>query len=320
MLATMPLFVACSDSKEFGENLFPTEEEDYESVKAYINPNDGVQRSVDAEVVQTPIGYDMPDYSIEFYISLNHAADEDITVTVAPDADKTAQNLGDYKAIPADAFVMERGTVTIPKGSRKSSEPVVARLQDNDAAKSLSTGDNGKLTFAIQNVTGGAKISTNMNSIDAYVSYSYNSIKKDGSIDNKTKLNLASIYNIGWNRNDTKTLTDGLFSRCVYTYAGYGGWKITLDEETEVNAVAVYPGTGYYLNYAPKIYELFSSDDGENWTSIGTVQWTTNPDGTKPLVAELYSPVTTKYIRVDPTVSFYGSYPYIYVSEIEIYK
>lgn len=320
MLAAMPLFVACSDEKEFGENLFPTEKEDYESIKAYIYANDAVQQSEGAEVVQTPIGYDMPDYSVEFYVSLTRPAEEDITVTVAPDEEKTVQDLGDFKAIPVDAFVMERGTVTIPKGSQQSSEPVVAKFQNNDAAKSLSAGDKGKLTFTIKDVKGGAKISTNLNSISAYVSYSYNVIKSVGSIEGKTKLNITNIFNLGYERDDTQKLTDGSNTNSVYTYVGYGGWSVTLDEETEVSAVAVYPRTGYYVNYSPKSYELFSSNDGENWTSIGTVEWQTTPDGTKPLVAELYSPVKTKYLRVDPIVSFYSSYPYVYVAEIEAYK
>jgi len=320
MLATMPFLVACSDSKEFGDSLFPTEEEDYESIKAYIYANDAVQQSDGTEVVQTPVGYDMPDYSVEFYVNLTRAAEEDITVTVAPDAEKTAENLGDFKAIPADAFVMERGTVTIPKGSQRSSEPIVAKLQDNDAAKSLSAGDTGKLTFAIKEVKGDAKISTNLNSISAYVSYSYNALKSVGSIEDKTKLNIAKILNMGYKRDDTAKLTDGSMANSTYSYVGYGGWSVTLDEETEVSAVAVYPRTGYYLNYSPKSYELFSSNDGENWTSIGTVQWQTTPDGTKPLIAELYSPVRTKYLRVDPIMSFYSSYPYVHVSEIEAYK
>lgn len=321
-LAAMPLFTACSDSKDFGETLFPTEQEDYATNKAYIMLNDEAQQSTAAEVVQNPMGYDIPDYTVEAYVCLTKPADADITVTVAPDADAAAMNKGDHKVMPVDAFIMERGTVTIKAGQTKSDEPVVARLQDNDATKSMATGDQGKMAFVIKDISGNAVKSKNYNTINGYVSYSYSALKKNGSVEGKTKLAIENVFNFGWQRDDTSTLTDGSYTNSKYTYKGYGGWRVTLSEPTEISAVAVYPrNSSNYFNYAPKSYELSVSDDGLTWTSVGTAK---SAHGSltsfEPLIAELYTPVTAKYLKVDPISAFYENTYYIYVSEIEAYK
>lgn len=319
-LAAMPLFTACSDSKEFGETLFPTEQEDYATNKAYIMLNDQTQQFAAAEVVQSPVGYDIPEYTVEAYVCLTKPADADITVTVAPDADAAAMNKGDHKVMPVDAFTMERGTVTIKAGQTKSDEPIVARLQDNDATKSMATGDQGKMSFAIKDISGNAVKSKNYNTVNGYVNYSYSSLKKSGSVEGKTKLAIENIYNFGYGRDDTSTLTNGVFTDSRYTYQGYGGWRVTLSEPTEISAVAVYPRSGS-LSYSPKSYELSYSDDGQTWTSVGIVK---SPydllTNFEPLIAEPYAPIKAKYLKVDPPSSFYDSYPYIYVSEIEVYK
>lgn len=319
-LAAMPLFTACSDSKEFGETLFPTEQEDYATNKAYIMLNDQTQQFAAAEVVQSPVGYDIPEYTVEAYVCLTKPADADITVTVAPDADAAAMNKGDHKVMPVEAFTMERGTVTIKAGQTKSEEPIVARLQDNDATKSMATGDQGKMSFAIKEVSGNAVKSTNYNAINGYVNYSYSSLKKAGSVEGKTKLTIEQVFNFGWQRDDTSVLTDGSYTNYKYTYKGYGGWRVTFSEPTEISAVAVYPRTNS-LTYSPKSYELSYSDDGLTWTSLGFVK---SPYDLltefEPLIAELYAPVTAKYLKIDPPSSFRESSSYIYVSEIEAYK
>lgn len=60
MLAALPLFTACSDDKEFGETLFPTEQTDYESAKVYIQENVAAQKNSASNIIITPLGYTLP--------------------------------------------------------------------------------------------------------------------------------------------------------------------------------------------------------------------------------------------------------------------
>lgn len=165
MLAALPLFTACSDDKEFGETLFPTEQTDYESAKVYIQENVAAQKNSASNIIITPLGYTLPTDHFEFYVNLSKTADEDITVVVQPDAEIANQDKGDYKVMSADAFQMERNMVVIKKGERKSEEPVLVSLKDNDAAKAFQDGDKCKMSFTIKEVSGNAKASSNLNKI-----------------------------------------------------------------------------------------------------------------------------------------------------------
>ena len=92
MLAALPLFTACSDDKEFGETLFPTEQTDYESAKVYIQENVAAQMNSASNIIITPLGYNIPTDQFEFYVKLSKTADEDITGVVQPDAEIANQN------------------------------------------------------------------------------------------------------------------------------------------------------------------------------------------------------------------------------------
>lgn len=213
MLAALPLFTACSDDKEFGETLFPTEQTDYESAKVYIQENVAAQQNSASNIIITPLGYTIPTDHFEFYVNLSKIADEDITVTVQPDAAVAELNKGNYKVMSADAFQMERNTVVIKKGERKSEEPVLVSLKDNDAAKAFQDGDKCKMSFTIKEVSGKAKASSNLNKISWYFIYKANNIKEVGSIEGKTEKYVGdddfSIYNYRRYKNSTTILTNG---------------------------------------------------------------------------------------------------------------
>lgn len=330
MLAALPLFTACSDDKEFGETLFPTEQTDYESAKVYIQENVAAQQNSASNIIITPLGYTLPTDHFEFYVNLSKTADEDITVTVQPDAAVAELNKGDYKVMSADAFQMERNTVVIKKGERKSEEPVLVSLKDNDAAKAFQDGDKCKMSFTIKEVSGKAKASSNLNCISWYFIYKANNIKDVGSIEGKTEKYVGdddfSIYNYRLGQNCTTKLTNGNYNDYNYTRGGTEGWRIQFKEAQTVTAIAVYPGY-YYLSYdyALSDYLIYTSDDEENWKEVGTVHSPYNSDElnyTTPVVAEFYAPITAKFIKIKPVDTYYGfdSYSLCFVSEIELFK
>ncbi len=330
MLAALPLFTACSDDKEFGETLFPTEQTDYESAKVYIQENVAAQQNSASNIIITPLGYTIPTDHFEFYVNLSKTADEDITVTVQPDAAVAELNKGDYKVMSADAFQMERNMVVIKKGERKSEEPVLVSLKDNDAAKAFQDGDKCKMSFTIKEVSGKAKASSNLNKISWYFIYKESNIKDVGSIEGKSEKYVGdddfSVYNYRRGLNSTSKLTNGNYNDYDYTRGGTEGWRIQFKEAQTVTAIAVYPGYYYYsFYYALADYSIYTSDDEENWKEVGTVYSPHNyseVDQTKPVIAEFYAPITAKFIKIKPVDTYYGfdSYSNCFVSEIELFK
>ena len=329
MLAALPLFTACSDDKEFGETLFPTEQTDYESTKVYIQENVAAQKNSASNIIITPLGYTLPTDHFEFYVNLSKTADEDITVVVQPGAEIANQDKGDYKVMSADAFQMERNTVVIKKGERKSEEPVLVSLKDNDAAKAFQDGDKCRMSFTIKEVSGKAKASSNLNKISWYFIYKANNIKDVGSIEGKTEKYVGnddfSIYNYSTGENCTWKLTNGNYYDYKHTRGGTGGWTIQFNEAQTVTAVAVYPG--YYRGFVNGVsdYLVYTSDDEENWREVGTVHSPYNKDEvdqTKPVIAEFYAPITAKFIKIKPLETYRGfnTYSYCMVSEIELFK
>lgn len=329
MLAALPLFTACSDDKEFGETLFPTEQTDYESAKVYIQENVAAQKNSASNIIITPLGYTLPTDHFEFYVNLSKTADEDITVVVQPDAEIANQDKGDYKVMSADAFQMERNMVVIKKGERKSEEPVLVSLKDNDAAKAFQDGDKCKMSFTIKEVSGKAKASSNLNKISWYFIYKANNIKDVGSIEGKSEKYVGdddfSIYNYSTGENCTWKLTNGNYYDYKHTRGGTGGWRIDFNEAQTVTAVAVYPGYYRGFVYGVSDYLVYTSDDKENWREVGTVHSPYNKDEvdqTKPVIAEFYAPITAKFIKIKPLETYWGfnKYSYCMVSEIELFK
>ena len=330
MLAALPLFTACSDDKEFGETLFPTEQTDYESAKVYIQENVAAQQNSASNIIITPSGYNIINDKFEFYVKLSKIVDEDITVVVQPDADVTNKNKGDYKVMPEEALQMERNTVVIKKGERQSEEPVLVSLKNNDAIKAFQDGDKCKMTFTIKEVSGNAKASSNLNNISWYFTYKANNIKDVGSIEGKNDKyvgdNDFSIYNYRTGRSSTTILTNGSYYDYDLTRSGTEGWRIQFTEAQTVTAIAVYPGY-YYGSFAYGVsnYSIYTSDDEENWKEVGTVYspYNENEVGrTTPVVAEFYAPITAKFIKIKPVDTYYGfdNYSYCFVSEIELFK
>ena len=330
MFAALPLFTACSDDKEFGETLFPTEQTDYESAKVYIQENVAAQQNSASNIIITPLGYTIPTDHFEFYVNLSKTADEDITVVVQPDAEIANQNKGDYKVMSADAFQMERNTVVIKKGERQSEEPVLVSLKDNEATKAFQDGDKCKMSFTIKEVSGKAKASSNLNKISWYFIYKANNIKDVGSIEGKTEKYVGdddfSIFNYRTHKYCTYTLTNGYYTDSDLTRENTEGWRIQFKEAQPVSAIAVYPGYKYYkFVYGVSDYLVYTSDDDENWKEVGTVHSPYNSDELgyyTPVVAEFYAPVTAKYIKIKPLDTYYGfnSYSTCFISEIELFK
>ena len=145
-----------------------------------------------------------------------------------------------------------------------------------------------------------------------------------------------------WNENspvsypdgDGVTLTDGVvdpgdnaFSNPVwagfnangtpdYAENGYSWIQLDLGAVTEISKIAVYSGSaalGSGISSAGFCVEFLVSDDGENWTSLGTVE-AVDTDTVNYVETSIGTTASGQYVRVQFTRS-----GWMFISEVEVY-
>ena len=145
-----------------------------------------------------------------------------------------------------------------------------------------------------------------------------------------------------WNENspvsypdeDGVTLTDGVvdpgdnaFSNPVwagfnangtpdYAENGYSWIQLDLGAVTEISKIAVYSGSaalGSGISSAGFCVEFLVSDDGENWTSLGTAE-AVDTDTVNYIETSIGTTASGQYVRVQFTRS-----GWMFISEVEVY-
>jgi hypothetical protein len=145
-----------------------------------------------------------------------------------------------------------------------------------------------------------------------------------------------------WNENspvsypdeDGVTLTDGVvdpgdnaFSNPVwagfnangtpdYAANGYSWIQIDLGAKTDISKIAIYSGSaalGSGISSAGFCVEFLVSDDGENWTSLGTAE-AVDTDTVNYIETSIGTTASGQYVRLQFTRS-----GWMFVSEVEVY-
>ena len=322
VLATsLPLLTACQDEPEVGETLYPTEQENYDA-KVYINELNIPSNALSLKVVQTPSEVITPDDEISFYVRLTKPVAENVTVTVAENAELATAYGNGTSALPAGAVAFSTNTVTIPAGSQVSTEPIVAKVQSTDALRELS--GSGVIALAIDNSTGGVAAGGNNNAMYIVLNKVVTNFKNQSSseIATLTKVD-ATNFSVTINGTTVTTLSDGSLST---DYGQYGAYDVlvTFNEPTAFRGFVFY--AGYSTYFGPRNVEILTSSDGINWTSQTDGIFTTTRVSrlTTPVPFVFYSAVTCQYVKFsvyDCFWSDYGSsYDYPDVAEIEFYQ
>lgn len=321
LLAALPLFTACQDEPEVGSTLYPTEQENY-GPKAYINEIGGAGNEAAVEVVQTPVALMLPEEgSISFRVKLTAPVDNDVTVNIVADTEKAAAYKSGCEALPAAGFQIKNAQVRIPAGEMVSAEAVEVSLVDGDAIRNLE--NTSVIALTLSDATGGVAVGKNNNTYYAVVSKKVTNYKGQNvaDLEGRTQIPYDS-YTVTDDYGDdyTAELSDGDNSTDCYGYYEFY-LMATFTNPTPVSALVFHAGTYYPYYYTPKIVEVLTSNDGEEWTSQtgGTVTSTIRPSSaTTPIPFVLYSPITCKYVKFRVENSFYWGYSY--VSELKLYQ
>ncbi|MGM9812843.1 MAG: BT_3987 domain-containing protein [Muribaculaceae bacterium] len=321
MVALLPVLTACQDEPEVGDTLYPTEKENYDA-KVYINETASPGNTANVNIIQTPVSMVIPDETISFYVRLTKPVDTDVTVTVDENAELAAAYDNNAEVLPTGALQISNSTVTIPAGKQVSSTPVEIVVPNNDVISSL--GAKGVAALSIKSSSGNFSAGQNNNAYYVVVNKTFTNIKSQSSAD------LAELTQIA---TDGITATSGDYdaSDLIDGNTNQAGWYdeavFQFSSPQTVSAIS-FLAYSRSTGYAPKVVEIFTSDDGENWTSQTGGMYTSSitPNSRSlevPFV--FYAGITCNYIKfvfyeTVWSVGYGQDYNYPCVSEVRLYQ
>ena len=327
LIAALPLFTACQGEPEVGSLLHP-EEQTSNDPKVYINEISAPVNAAKATVVQTPAEFVIPENTYEFYVRITTPVENDVVVTVAEDTEAAAAGAAAYgvdknSALVTGCMAIENNTVTIPAGKNVSTEPVKFKVADSEAIRNVS----GKAIAAIKitDAKSASKVAVGKDHNAYYTLLDKKVTNFKGFSDDlltKTKLTAADLTYTFQDEDYTAKLMDTYPSTWADMWAGPE--PIYCEFKTPQPLIGVAYQYGYDDNYGPYTLEIFTSNDGQNWTSqTGGVLETGHTDAVVCL--NFYSPITCKYVKFVPYTCYYGyywgdNYNQICVGELYMFK
>lgn len=290
------LFTSCNDDDE------PTDE--WSSTYAYIESNYFLRptsafildHTKDGEVVGGE------DVVIPFTVRLNQIAEKDVTLGIKVLSDN----------IPAEAIKILNSQLSIKKGEYESAADSIS-IPDWTFAKDNSEKTSYSFTIAVSTDNG-----------DNYVTLSSNRSKANFEIIKNARCNMeikvpedAYLWKAkaGW----SFAFQDGVENSGSNSVAGTGGsdvatngvpFWVTVDLQ-DIFTITGIQTTHWASGYAPRQIEVYQSEDGENWKSLGVI----NTAGGKQNVAFI-TPIKTRYLKyqmlkVPSRVDLTGLYVYL---------
>lgn len=212
-------------------------------------------------------------------VKLQRAADHDVTVHLSASCD----------GISADKLEISDLNPVI-KAGKLNSDTISVRI--TDWSELLSVKEAKTMTFTM-NITGIDPVSDNTALADGHTSISFNITKQA----EKEKEPVWLMDPTQW----VFTFMDGVENAGSNSVAGTGSsdvatngvpFWIAVDFIKPKTIISVYT-THWAGAYSPSVVELFSSEDGENWTSLGQF----NTGSTKQQTITLPERVTTRYLK-----------------------
>lgn len=323
LMAGALLTVACDDEPAVGTPLNPTTEEDY-GAKVYVYQSGVKANTAETTVIQTPAAIILPEDTFDVYVRLTSPVQEDVSVTLSPDETASAAYGNGATALPAAAVEVINPTVVIKAGEKLSEQPVRITLKDNEAYRTID--GTGVAVLKLSTASKAVAMARQYNYYDVLVSKIVTNLKSQSRNDlaKLTKIDVKK-YKVSIDGEETSDLSDGDTETYSYYYAPY---DIVMQFDSPQTIAGLSYQFGYNSYYAPSVIEIFTSDDGETWTSQtnGEVR-----DGygassvTDAVPWVFYSPVKCKYVKLRcvqcPYGAWYGDeYNAPIVSEVRLYE
>ena len=313
-LGALVTAASCEKEIELDTPLYPVEEEDLASLKVYIQEK-ATNNTHTTAYDSNPTGLILPeDDTLSFYVRLSHAAEEEIKVN--PVLEGLPE--GTY------AFVDGHAQAVIKPGERVSEEDIRIVLVENDALIGLDEYTTAKITLDV--VSGPAEVGQNLNTFTWTVRNRY-SIIYLGTIEGLQEKQY--VGGVDWTPYSTSSYVDrfydGDYSSYIYLTASPN--NTTPQMYVDLNSKAMLEGIGfvpygssvtYLTRYWPGEAEFYISNNGENWKSVGVIEFEPGEAATWQVI-RFYEPTEARFIGCKFNRNMASYYSSIYFSEVGIF-
>ena len=317
LFALVPFFTSCESDPEVGTPLYPVAAENTTAQLAIISDLPGGNTQT-ISATKTGSSLVIKGDTISFYVKLTHALDKDITVSVKEDP--TAATAG------SNSFVLDAGSldiltssVTILKGTKRSTEPIKAVAKNGTALQKLMTEAKDGVTALVVDSVSGVSVAPQYKSMEVKFAYSETNLKDGGSVSALTALPTTdyAVYDASYN--ELSDLSNGSTTDFWYSQKlNSEELIISLSNEITFKGLSLDRYAGYETFFLQSA-KIATSVDGVTYTPQGQITFPSDfASTTTPAEIQLYTGVKAQYIKIYDMKATMQNFAV--VSEIKVYK
>lgn len=317
LFALVPFFTSCESDPEVGTPLYPVAAENTTAQLAIISDLPGGNTQT-ISATKTGSSLVVKGDTISFYVKLTHAIDKDITVSVKEDP--TAATSG------SNSFVLDAGSldiltssVTILKGTKRSTEPIKAVAKNGTALQKLLTEAKDGVTALVVDSVSGVSVAPQYKSMEVKFAYSETNLKDGGSVSALTALPTTdyAVYDASYN--ELSDLSNGSTADFWYSQKlNSEELIISLSNEITFKGLSLDRYAGYETFFLQSA-KIATSVDGVTYTPQGQITFPSDfASTTTPAEIQLYTGVKAQYIKIYDMKATMQNFAV--VSEIKVYK
>lgn len=317
LFALVPFFTSCESDPEVGTPLYPVAAENTTAQLAIISDLPGGNTQT-IKATKTGLSLVIKGDTISFYVKLTHALDKDITVSVKEDP--TAATAG------SNSFVLDAGSldiltssVTILKGTKRSTEPIKAVAKNGTALQKLLTEAKDGVTALVVDSVSGVSVAPQYKSMEVKFAYSETNLKEGGSVSALTALPTTdyAVYDASYN--ELSDLSNGSTADFWYSQKlNSEELIISLSNEITFKGLSLDRYAGYETFFLQSA-KIATSVDGVTYTPQGEITFPSDfASATTPAEIQLYTGVKAQYIKIYDMKATMQNFAV--VSEIKVYK
>ena len=313
LFALVPFLTSCESDPEVGTPLYPVAAENTTAQLAIISDLPGGNTQT---IKATKTGSSLVIKGDT--IRLTHALDKDITVSVKEDP--TAATAG------SNSFVLDAGSldiltssVTILKGTKRSTEPIKAVAKNGTALQKLLTEAKDGVTALVVDSVSGVSVAPQYKSMEVKFAYSETNLKEGGSVSALTALPTTdyAVYDASYN--ELSDLSNGSTTDFWYSQKlNSEELIISLSNEITFKGLSLDRYAGYETFFLQSA-KIATSVDGVTYTPQGQITFPSDfASATTPAEIQLYTGVKAQYIKIYDMKATMQNFAV--VSEIKVYK
>lgn len=317
LFALVPFFTSCESDPEVGTPLYPVAAENTTAQLAIISDLPGGNTQT-IKATKTGSSLVIKGDTISFYVKLTHALDKDITVSVKEDPNAATAGSNSF-VLDAGSLDILTSSVTILKGTKRSTEPIKAVAKNGTALQKLLTEAKDGVTALVVDSVSGVSVAPQYKSMEVKFAYSETNLKEGGSVSALTALPTTdyAVYDASYN--ELSDLSNGSTADFWYSQKlNSEELIISLSNEITFKGLSLDRYAGYETFFLQSA-KIATSVDGVTYTPQGEITFPSDfASATTPAEIQLYTGVKAQYIKIYDMKATMQNFAV--VSEIKVYK